>query len=71
MFLHNFEKNLLEIFMCLVHFVSPENFICVLVPFLVLLKNLVCSYKRVMSCPDGKFMFSYYESRPPGKFEVF
>ena len=41
----------------LVHFASPGKFICVLVLFLILLENLMCSYKRIMSSP--------------GKFEVF
>ena len=51
----------------LVHFASSGKFVerkCVLLPFFVLLENLMCSYKRIMSSP-GKFIeyhsvFSYY-----------
>ena len=64
MFLQNLEKALLENLICSYdisfswkNFVSPEKFVCVLVPFLILLENLMCSYKRIMSSP--------------GKFEVF
>ena len=35
----------------LVHFASPGKILCVFVPFLVLLKILTCSYKRIMSSP--------------------
>ena len=52
-FLQNFEKALLEILMCSSIFCLSWK-ICVLVPFLVLLENLMCSYKRIMSSP-GKF----------------
>ena len=38
----------------LVHFAYPRKVICVLVPFLILVKNLMCSYKRIMFSP-GKF----------------
>ena len=50
-FLRNFEKALLEILMCSSTFCSPGKFIYVLIPFLFLLEDLMCSYKRIMSSP--------------------
>ena len=48
-FLRNFEKALLEILMCSSLFcLSWKIYMCIL-PFLVLLENLMCSYKRIVS----------------------
>ena len=41
----------------LVRFASPGKFTCVLVPFLVLLENLMCSIKGIMSSPGNSFVF--------------
>ena len=54
----------------LVRFVSPGKFICVLIPFLVLLEKMACSYKRIMSSP-GNFICVLLTSKPPGKVDVF
>ena len=40
-----------------------EIFLCVLVPFLVLLENLACSYKRILSSPR-KFICFLITSKP-------
>ena len=57
-------------FLCaLLRFASPEN-LCVLVLILVLLENLMCSYKRIISSP-GKFICFLITSMPPGKFNLF
>ena len=56
----------------IVHFSSPGKFIYFLIPFLVLLENLMCSNKRIMSSP-GLFTIRcvLVTSKPPGKFNVF
>ena len=46
----------------LVHFASPGKFTCVLVPFLVLLESLMCSYKRIMSSPGKLEVFLLHPS---------
>ena len=44
----------------LVQFTSPGKFICVLIPFLVLLENLMCSYKKIMSSLGKLEVFNWY-----------
>ena len=68
-FLQNFEKALRKFWCVLAYFASPGKFICVPIPFLVLLENLMCSYKRIMSSPE-KFICVLITSKPPGKFDV-
>ena len=63
-FLQNFEKALLEILMCSSTFCLSWKFTCVLVPFLVLLENLMCFCKRIMSSAWKIHMFSYYILTP-------
>ena len=50
-------------FWCVVvRIASPGKFICVLVPFLVLLEKMVCSYKIIMSSPEKSYVFLLHPS---------
>ena len=62
--------NLWNFWCVLVRFASSGKFTYVLVSFLALLENLMCSYKRIMSSP-GKFICFVIKSKPPEKFDVF
>ena len=48
--------------MCSSTFASPRKFICILIPFLVLLENLMCSYKIIMSSPGKLEVFLLHPS---------
>ena len=59
-----------KIWSVLMECLSPGKSLCVSLPFLVLLENLMCSYKTIMSSP-GKFICFLIAYKPPGKFNVF